>query len=201
MVAVKAKRNRFCTLLLISSILLAGVLAGCSPYSSQFSCPGTYDGVCESPQDAYNDSVNGIDPRQFDPEWREEKKKWAEKHKALIEARKQAAGGNSTGEAPDYRKTLFKELREVLEEPETPIVIPPRIGRALILGHADGEMFIPPHYIYFMLDRPRWVLKKFPERENRSIDHASVLKKVAEKEVEEREKVRHQEDSFDEVPF
>ena len=159
MVAAKSTGLSY-TLLLISSL----VLLGCSPYSSEFACPGTYDGVCESPQDAYNDSVNGIDPRQYDEKWQQRRRKWEEKNRALIEARARAMSGNVTGEAPDYRQTLFLKMKETLERPETPVLVPPRIGRALVLGFSQGDLFVAPHYIFFTMDRPRWTYRKVQER-------------------------------------
>ena len=159
MVAVKGRVLSY-TLFLISSL----VLLGCSPYSSEFSCPNTYDGVCEPPTDAYNDSVNGIDPRKYDEKWQEKRKKWEEKNKALLEARARAMSGNVTGEAPGYRQALFRKMKEALERPETPVLVPPRIGRALVLGFSQGDLFVAPHYIFFTMDKPRWTFRKVQER-------------------------------------
>lgn len=151
--------------------LAAFVLSGCGglvPYGDELACPGTFKGKCQPIEDAYQDSVAGIDPRMYDEEWLEHKKEWNEKNKALIEARKKLSksgmgGIGHEGEAPTYRKELFHELRQVIEEPETPMVIPPRVVRGLVLNVAEGEMFVPSHYVYFMLDKPKWVLKKVPE--------------------------------------
>ena len=157
------------------------LICGCgiTPYESKFSCPPTYQGLCESPIDAYRDSVNGIDPRQLDPEWKEKRAKWEEKNKALIEARKQAEirRAGTSSEAPTYRAELFKELRDLIEAPETPVVIPPKIVRALVLGTPDGKMYVAPHYVFFMLDEPHWVLRKIPERPLRVSSTVSTPKK------------------------
>ena len=150
-------------------ILLLGMgLSGCgvTPYSSKFSCPPGYNGMCESVMEAYQDSVDGIDPRQFDPKWQKARKKWEEKHADLLEARRKAreAKENVKGEAPDYRESLFTELKALIQAPETPVLVPPRVVRGLVLGLAEKEVFVSPHYVFFQLDEPRWVLKKFPER-------------------------------------
>lgn len=158
----------------LSVFLLGTLLSGCgvTPYKSEFSCPPTYGGICESPIDAYRDSVHGIDPKKFDPEWQKKRKKWEEKHRDLLEARKRAAGEATdtpqTTEAPDYRAQLFEELRNLIEAPKTPILLPPRVMRALVLGTPDGRIYVAPHYVFFMLDEPRWVLRKIPEREIRN---------------------------------
>jgi len=136
---------------------------GCTPYSSKFSCPASYNGVCESMQDAYEDSVTGIDPREFDEEYQQKKQAWNETHKELVEARKQARQLEAQGEDLNYRKAVFEELKEVIKRPETPILIPPKVYRALVLGYGQGKMFTAPHHIYFILDEPKWTLKKIPE--------------------------------------
>ncbi len=152
-------------------LILWTLLSGCgvTPYKSEFSCPPTYGGICESPVDAYRDSVHGIDPRKFDPEWQKKRKKWEEKHRDLLEARKRAAGEATdtpqTTEAPGYRARLFEELKDLIGAPETPVLLPPRVMRALVLGTPDGRIYVAPHYVFFMLDEPRWVLRKIPERE------------------------------------
>jgi len=147
-----------------------GILLGCgvTPYQTKSHCPPSFLGLCESPIDAYHDSVNGIDPRQFDPKWKKRRAEWEEKNKALIEARKRAElkKVGLSSEAPTYRAELFRELRDLIEAPETPVVIPPKIVRALVLGTPDGKMYVAPHYVFFMLDEPRWVLRKIPERLN-----------------------------------
>lgn len=154
----------------IFSFLVWALLAGCgvTPYKSEFTCPPTYEGLCESPIDAYRDSVHGIDPRKFDPEWQKRRKKWEEKHRELLSARKQAKrqAENATQAdfAPNYRAQLFEELKGIISAPETPVLLPPKVMRALVLGTPDGKIYVAPHYVFFILDEPRWVLRKIPER-------------------------------------
>lgn len=148
-------------------IILINSLCACSsimmPYSDELKCSGTYKGKCQSVEDAYNDSKADIDPRMYDKEWLEKKKEWMEENKALVEARKQNQIQADNQIAPTYRKELFRELTDVIQEPETPMVIPPRIVRGLVLNVARDEMFVASHYVYFMIDKPKWVLRKIPE--------------------------------------
>ena len=144
------------------TLLMLFSLTACTPYSNNFSCPGTYPGVCESMQDSYADSVAGIDPREFDPKYQEKKKKWEEAHKNLIEARMRAA--STADEALEYRQTVFQELKRAIEQPQTPILVPPKVQRALILGHGKGRMFTAPHFVFFTIDEPKWVYRKMPEK-------------------------------------
>ena len=163
----------------ISVILLFGCAT--TPYRSKFQCPGGYAGQCESIQQAYKDSIHNFDPRLYDEKWVKREKEWERKHAALIRARKQAGEdiktiderlkehkkGSSTNETL-YREKLFKELKDLLSEPEKPIVVPPKVVRVLVLStlakeSRDREIFISPRYIFFMLDRPRWLLHKVDE--------------------------------------
>ena len=153
---------------IIFSVLVSmalGLLSGCGVYSSKYSCPPGYNGMCESVEDAYHDSVNGVDPRKFDARWQKRHRKWLKQHKDLVAARKRAMQSKekTKGEAPGYRKDLFRELRSLIQQPETPVVVPPRVMRGLVLGVAENSMFVSPHYVFFMLDRPRWLLRKVPE--------------------------------------
>jgi len=172
--------------LLCLCIILSGLLA-CSttPYRSRFQCPPTHPGHCETVRQAYEDSLHGIEPKLFDPEWIKREREWEKKHALLIKARKQAGENvetldeklkklkshakDTSSEEISYRKKLFQELRQLLQEPEKPIVVPPKVVRVLILStlarDTDGrEIYISPRYVYFMLDKPRWLLHKLPEK-------------------------------------
>ena len=76
-----ARRGGKCPLYsrsVIFSVLALTILelSGCgvTPYSSKYACPPGYNGVCESMEEAYQDSVNGIDPRKFDKKYMEGRK-------------------------------------------------------------------------------------------------------------------------------
>jgi len=158
------------------------------PYDTKFKCPPTYLGVCEPMEDAYKDSVLGIDPRKFDKEWVEKRKEWEKEHRELLEARRRAElqlqalynstnvqidvdkalGISNSKVAKEYRKELFSELHSLITEPKTPFVAPPKIVRVLVLStiapeENDRTIFISPRYVYFMLDSPKWIIHKLPE--------------------------------------
>jgi len=161
------QRIRKAGLALSAAALLS---AGCvtQPYKTSFQCPGTYEGMCETLDDAYFDSVHGIDPKKFDEKWAEKEKQWEEKNKKLIEARKKAASPerHDKGEI-EYRKRLFKELSSLLAEPVKPLVAPPKVVRVLVLSSLARDtgrktIFVSPRYVYFMLDDPHWLLHGQP---------------------------------------
>lgn len=152
-------------------VALAGATTGCgvlNPYKAEFSCAdGSFNGNCESVEDAYHDSVKGIDARQADPRWREKRQEWEKKNKDLVELRKKAdAGSADYHEAIGYRAMLFNEMKGALQAPETPLLVPPTPIRILVLdsvGGEDGALYTSPHYAWVILDKPKWSLKKIPE--------------------------------------
>jgi conjugal transfer pilus assembly protein TraV len=143
------------------------------PYESSFQCPGGYNGICESIDDAYHDSVNGIDARQFDEKWKEHKADWEESHAELIAARKsisaidKASGTVSTGQKPvSYRESYLRKMKDLIDAPETPVLVPPKVIRILVLPrtYEQRRSLVGSHYLFSQLeDGPRWILRKIPE--------------------------------------
>lgn len=87
------------------------------------------------------------------------------KSQPIIDASK-VARDSLPGKEVDYRGALFDQYRSLLAKPETPIIVPPTPRRALILDSTsgqDGLVYTPPHYVYFLIDKPRWILKKLSE--------------------------------------
>jgi len=204
---------RACRLLIPLLLLVLVSACGVQPYNSKFKCPPTYAGMCESLEDAYMDSVAGLDPRMFDEEWVEKRKAWEKKNAELLKARQEAGievqllsdevkseiasdrredsrkdredvsaseidGSSETAETENekaskaadvsYRSLVFRELRELLTEPEPPFVVPPKVVRILVLSNLakdenGRDFFISPRYIYFMLDEPRFIIHKYDE--------------------------------------
>lgn len=161
------RRSIICSLL----VTLSGAAVGCgvlNPYKSEFSCAdGSFNGNCEAVDDAYHDSVKGIDARQADPKWRSKRQEWEKKNKELVELRKQAdAASPDYHDAIGYRTMLFSEMKGALAAPETPLLIPPTPVRFLVLdsvGGEEGALYTSPHFGWVILDKPKWALKKIPE--------------------------------------
>ena len=178
--------------LLIPLFLLVLVSAcGVQPYNSEFKCPPTYGGMCESLEDAYMDSVAGIEPNMFDEEWVKKRKAWEKKNAELLKARQEAGikvrllsdevknelqsshrkKNNDVATSKtdiSYRSLVFRELKDLLTEPQPPFVAPPKVVRILVLStlakdEKDKDFYISPRYIYFMLDEPRFIIHKYDE--------------------------------------
>lgn len=59
----------------------------------------------------------------------------------------------------DYEKALYGRVKDLLEAPTTPVVVPPKVMRVLMLPYEgeENELYML-RYAYIFLDRPRWVL-------------------------------------------
>jgi len=174
-------------LILGTTFLLAGCSGFVTPYNSSFECPEGFNGNCQSVQDSLSDSVLGVNPQHFDKKYVKKRKAFNKSHKALIEARQKkmqeqapnlidgssGATLSSSSLSPrpnkntvDYRGALFAKYKDILEKPSMPIMVPSTPMRALILDSKtgdDGLIYTPPHYVYFIIDGPHWLLKKISE--------------------------------------
>ena len=116
-------------LVLLSALSLAGCL---NPYASKFSCPDPDNGKCVSMENAYAESMT---PR-LDP------------------ARPQHSETNSF-----YREALYGRIAGLLTEPETPVVVPPKVMRVLILPYeGEGNELYMLRFTYIFTEPPRWAL-------------------------------------------
>jgi len=64
--------------------------------------------------------------------------------------------GNSRAQ---YQNAVYSRLTGLLEQPETPMVDPPRIMRVLILPYEDdSKVLYMPRYTYLKVEESRWVV-------------------------------------------
>jgi len=132
-------------------LVCTGILAlaaGCStvgeavnPYGSSFNCELTRNGKCISMTGAYKESLLPKDPKN------------GKKAKDSGESRDPAVSEAA------YQDSLFKKLSGLLEEPNTPVIAPPKVMRVLLLPYkgSDKELFMY-RYIYFVVDDYSWIL-------------------------------------------
>lgn len=127
---------------IVPPILILLLLGGCgllNPYRSDFQCPKGDTGKCVSIPDAYQESKQKTSKKLIDelttkPEKNEQRNK-------------------------EYRQALYAELTRLLREPVTPMVVPPRAMRVLILPYRDDQNRLHmPRYTYYFVDEPRWVV-------------------------------------------
>jgi conjugal transfer pilus assembly protein TraV len=103
-----------------------------NPSPSDFNCPDTDPGKCDSVRTAYEESKGIVPPA--------------------------AAAGSGDGRDL-YREALYSRFAGLLREPETPMVVPPRVMRVLLLPYrgAEGELYML-RYAYLFVEEPRWIL-------------------------------------------
>jgi len=156
-------------LILIAVLLLS--LSGCAvigdrllnPYSSEFQCPLADKGECIKLKDAYEKSLK--------QEAKQEAKQAAEQaaeQAALkeINIRGEAGGNPPQSQETRYQGEVFKKLAGLLSEPETPVIVAPKVMRVLFLPYkADGNVLMMPRFAYFFLDEPQWVLGGYLSKE------------------------------------
>ena len=82
--------------------------------------------------------------------------------------REKVPGRKEKIKPPTYRELVFREMKNLLVEPDKPFVVPPKIVRILVLSNltkddSNRDLYISPHYVYFFLDEPKFLLHKYTE--------------------------------------
>jgi len=132
-------------------LTFAFLLGGCSvlnPYKSEFTCPQKENGKCVGVDSAYYESLTKTKDKIENPE--SLKKDNSDKAKTKV-------GGQKSENL--YQEEVYRKLTGLLREPVTPLVVPPRVMRVLLLPYKGegGELFMP-RYVYFMADDPQWIM-------------------------------------------
>jgi len=168
----KAMRGRliYGKLILIAALLLS--LSGCAaigdrllnPYSSEFQCPLADKGECIKLKDAYEKSLK----QEAEQTAEQAAKQTAEQAAMLkeINIRGEAGGNPPQSQETRYQGEVLKKLVGILSEPETPVIVAPKVMRVLFLPYkADGNVLMMPRFAYFFLDEPQWVLGGYLSKE------------------------------------
>lgn len=156
-------------------LLLALTLAGCgkilNPYSEEFGCPGGDYGSCTDVTAAYEKSFKENDETfspmvkvNIDP-------KVHETHATPGSKDKDDLGANSTtnsnsivigdgqGEIYDHQTALLTELQGVISDEKTPMLLPSKQMRLLVLGYEDDHKSYYGHrFVYFIAEPEHWIL-------------------------------------------
>lgn len=126
------------------TLLLAGCGSLVNPYHENFTCKATDEGgACVDTMTAYADAqvteaADNLPPR---PTLVPEQGTGAATARAVFEDR------------------YYRRLAEILEEPQVPVIEPPKIMRVLMLPYKGegGELFMP-RYSFVQVEDARWVL-------------------------------------------
>lgn len=129
-------------------------LTSCStlnPYHSHFKCPATYNGKCVSLQKAYHESKTNTDGK---PVNKKDKRSKGDKDNLKEENKRKT-------EDYRYRTELYKEMADLLKQPATPFVAPPKVMRILVLPYTTKDNTLEmSRYIYFFATPPKWILSE-----------------------------------------
>lgn len=185
-----------------SSIAIAAMaLSGCSsvlPYASDFSCKNSDHGRCIEPLNAYalavsetQDTVDGTldigEPINPDTEKKGRGRSWrsgagAPPSSPPNQTDPAQPGMQLVSTGPvrayeGYQQALYRELTGLIDQPETPMLTPPRTVRTLILPYSDGRAtgtLYMPRYVYSIVEAPTFVLGNYLARQPQD-DLASFL--------------------------
>ncbi len=126
----------------VISTLVFGCASAMNPYSGSFTCPQMEEGKCVPISQAYQESVMG--------------------YPISLEEKKKASDQFEYSPVEDvYKDALFMKLSQLLKEPKTPVLAPPKIVRIMILPYQDGagKEFYSARYIYTIVEEPQWILQ------------------------------------------
>lgn len=133
------------------------LLSGCSifnPYDSEFQCERGKDyGKCISISEAYKDSLKGG-------------QELADEAGAPVLYRKDEEGKLIPVEVnkSQFKKAEYSKMRQLVEAPVSPVVVPPIVLRTLITGYKTAGAVYSPRYIHFFAAEPTFLLgEEVPE--------------------------------------
>lgn len=140
--------------ILFITCLLSFLTLGCgkvfNPYKSDYMCPDVYKGKCATMDQAYEESFG-------------QNEMVINQNGDCKDCDKKSKKGPATkaDAGYTYKDKLYRELTSLIDEPETPVVIPPKVGRVLILNYTEDndETFYGYRHIYFIADKPRFTYK------------------------------------------
>lgn len=137
-------------------------LSGCqifNPYDAKSDCPDPYNGDCVSMETAYRRS-------KADPKNSESQKIDPQHDSPLIKDRPETSdNSNITHLNTDkvYKHELYQEIAGLVKQPITPVRVPAKLMRVLVLGYDREDRFYSHRYVFFESDKPRWILNIIEE--------------------------------------
>ncbi len=151
--------------LLIMVVLL---LQGCSvlnPYESESPCGSGNYGTCDNLSESYEHTLNG-DGSYIDAMSEPEEAGESEEENGDVEVNDGEDEPKQELVAPTekslYTANLYRELREMIDEPVTPIVKNAKSVRVMLYEYSqDGSRLWMPRAAYFIAEEPRFVMGRY----------------------------------------
>lgn len=154
----------------IPFLLLTLCLTACSaktfnPYDDEFDCPYVDRGKCISVDDAYRESLeeNAFILEEISPPQETTKQKNQLQNGGAGEEKTNPSEKPKTARY-NYQKALYNELTGMLREPETPLVIPPKTMRVLLLSYtSENNELYGDRFVYFFTTEATWSISTTKE--------------------------------------
>jgi conjugal transfer pilus assembly protein TraV len=149
--------------ILLSSFLVVLGLSGCvskimNPYGEDFSCPQMEKGKCVPIKQAYLESLQEKVAKIFTPPKENKRKENEKKENETSFNLQDVFLQNEEGSYGKYNEALMRKLQQMLENPKTPVLIPPQVVRVLILPYAvERDTFYSGRYVYMIVEDSQWV--------------------------------------------
>ena len=137
-------------------------LSGCqifNPYDAKSDCPDPYNGDCVSMETAYRRS-------KADPKNSESQKIDPQHDSPLIKDRPETSDNSNISQLNTdrvYKHELYQEIAGLVKQPITPVRVPAKLMRVLVLGYDREDRFYSHRYVFFESDKPRWILNIIEE--------------------------------------
>lgn len=140
-------------LLFAVSLILFGCGAVFNPYQSQFECPQAEKGKCVGISEAYKESLNST----VNGTYNVYEEIYGKRGEMLL-----------TPTEERYIESLYQKLTDLLKEPNTPVVMPPKVVRVLVLPYSEesNKALYSSRYIFVLVDEPKWVLHNIIQQLN-----------------------------------
>lgn len=154
----------------LNLVLLCGVvlLSGCSllPYESASSCNMEKQyGKCIDVEGAYQESVTGEDsgaPELY--KISEGKNKDKKNDNSVVGTSIKA----NESQYVTYQNERYKVLGDMIKEPNTPMLSPPKTVRTLIISYSpdyDRKRLYMPRYVFSIVEDSKFVLGQYEKNE------------------------------------
>lgn len=142
--------------------LLVATLTGCSmlPYENDYSCrlKDNY-GKCISVESAYTEAVTG--ESQGEPMKPKSKQRFGSRAKSNETTQ---LSKNPANAYDNYRDRTYQQLSEMIKQPNTPLLQPPKVIRTLVVSYSPSskqDTLYMPRYVYTVIQDPKWVLGQY----------------------------------------
>lgn len=140
--------------LILAAITTSGCAKALNPYNETFNCQAAADdGRCLDTPTAYHEAIANDDDGFDAPVT------------ANSNGTPNAQQAKQLSPRQEAQAIRYRLLTDLLREPQTPLLEPPRVLRVLLLPYRgqDGELFLARH-VFIKVDEASWVLTDLVER-------------------------------------